>query len=142
MVPFGKHTRIFISHSHRDKAEVEQLLPFLNAANLPIWFDQYDIEVGESIVEGVQSGIEGSAFVVFWITRNFLESRWCKYEMNAFIKRLIEDNSRVISILGSDVSSRELPLFLRDIKYIERQDSSPEELSGMIVRAVKAAGRA
>ena len=137
MIPFGKQPRVFMSHSSLDKSDVEELLPYLNAANLPVWFDKYDIEVGESIVEGVQSGIENSDNVVFWITKNFLQSKWCKHEMNAFIRKLIHGSARVISILDTDISVRDLPIFLQDIKYIERKGYSIEDLALQIMRVFK-----
>lgn len=137
MLPLGKKGRVFISHSSKDNHEIELLLPFLNAANIPLWFDKYNIEVGESILNSVQTGIESSSTVVFWITKNFLESKWCQHEMNAFIRKLIEEDAKIISILDSSVSAKDLPTFLRDIKYIERQGHSIEELSKIIIQMLR-----
>lgn len=133
MVPLGKQSRVFISHSSIDKPEVEELLPFLNAANLPVWFDKYDMQVGDSIVESVQAGIENSNNVIFWITKNFLGSNWCKHEMNAFIRKLIEENICVISVLAPDISAGDLPLFLRDIKFIQPREAPVEAIAAEIV---------
>lgn len=135
MIPFGKRSRVFISHSSKDKQQVEELLPFLNAADLPVWFDKYDIQVGDSIVDSVQDGIEKSGHVIFWITENFLESKWCKHEMNAFIRKMIEGNVRVISVLDSDVSTQDIPVFIQDKKYIERKDNTVEMLAKAIIQS-------
>ena len=137
MSPFGKEKEIFISHSSKDKDEVEKLLPFINAMGLPIWFDKYNIDIGQSIVEKVQEGVEISYAVLFWITDNFLESRWCKVEMNEFIRRMIEEIVVVISILDKSVSADKLPTFLKDIKYVQRDNESFEDIAKKISPTLK-----
>ena len=137
MSPFGKEKQVFISHSSKDKEEVEKLIPYLNGAGLPVWFDKYSIHVGDSIVDKVQEGLDEAESVIFWITEHFLDSSWCRYEMSAFIKKLIEENALIISILDKNIEIRQLPLFLRDIKAIYNNGQGYESLSGEIISAVK-----
>lgn len=137
MKPFGKDKEVFISHSSKDKLEVERLLPFINGMNLSVWFDKYNIDVGQSIVEKVQEGVRNSYAVIFWITNNFLESKWCKKEMQSFIKRMIEEDILIISILDKNVTIDRLPFFLQDIKCIQRQDESIEEIAKKILPTLK-----
>ena len=40
--------------------------------------------------------------------------------MRAFIKKLIEEDALIISILDNDINAAQLPIFLRDIKYITK----------------------
>ena len=135
--PFGKENEVFISHSSKDKQEVEKLLPFINAADLPIWFDKYNIDFGQSIVDKVQEGVENSYAVIFWITKNFLKSKWCETEMRAFVRRMIEEDILIICILNKDVSIDDLPIFLRDIKFIKRENESIEEIAKSILPPLK-----
>lgn len=137
MNPFGKEKEVFISHSSKDKKDVEKLLPFINGMNLPVWFDKYNIDVGQSIVDKVQDGVKNSCAVIFWITDNFLESKWCKKEMQAFIKRMIEEDILIISILDNNVSIDRLPIFLQDIKCIQRKGDSFEEIAKEILPTLK-----
>ena len=137
MRPFGKEKQIFISHSSKDKNSVEKLIPYLIGAGLPVWFDKYSIHVGDSIVDKVQEGLEESQGIIFWITENFLASNWCKYEMRAFIKKLIEEDALIISILDNDINAAQLPIFLRDIKYMINKENDYNEISKEIIGAVK-----
>lgn len=137
MTPFGKDNQLFISHSSKDINDVEEIVPFLNAANLPIWFDRYSISVGDSIINSVQKGIEDSSAVIFWITKNFLSSNWCKIEMTAFIQRLIDERVLIINILDIDVDYKELPLFLRDIKSIKRGNEDIEDVARKVIPVIK-----
>lgn len=105
--------------------------------NLPVWFDKYNIDVGQSIVEKVQEGVENSYAVNFWITDNFLKSKWCKREMQTFIKRMIEEDILIISILDKNVSIDRLPVFLQDIKCIQKENESFEEIAMRILPTLK-----
>ena len=121
-----------------EKEEVKKLIPYLNGMELPVWFDEYNIAVGQSITEKVQEGIDQSEKVIFWVTKNFLESAWCKTEMNAFIKKMIEENNLIFLVLDDDIEIKELPLFLRDIKFIRREHRSVYELAELLTSEIKA----
>ncbi len=137
MIPFGKKQQVFISHASVDKKEVEKIIPYLNAQNLPVWFDKYSISAGMSITNSVQEGIEDSNIAIFWITESFLASRWCKTEMTAFIKKLIEENCLILTVLDDEVDVSRLPLFLRDIKYIQKNKRSVFKIAEEIVKSLK-----
>lgn len=107
------------------------------SAGLPVWFDKYSIHIGDSIVNKVQEGLEEAESIIFWITSNFLESKWCKYEMSAFIKKLIEEDALIISILDKDISISQLPLFLQDIKVLYNNGQGYEVLSREIITTIK-----
>ena len=137
-VPFEQNLQkqVFISHSSKDKKDVEMIIPYLNGQDLPVWFDKYSIPVGASITEQVQRGIEESDMVIFWVTDNFLNSNWCQMEMKAYISRMIQENIRICIVMDDDIEIKKLPLFLRDIKHIRRDHRSvievAEEIAGII----------
>lgn len=118
MQSFEKEKQVFISHSSKDKKDVEMIIPYLNGQDLPVWFDKYSIPVGASITEQVQREIEESDMVIFWVTDNFLNSNWCQMEMKAYISRMIQENIRICIVMDDDIEIKKLPLFLRDIKHI------------------------
>lgn len=63
--PLGNQMPIFLSHSSKNKSEVEDLIPYINGAGLPVWFDKVNIDYGESIVKAIQKGIKQSTGVIF-----------------------------------------------------------------------------
>lgn len=137
MRPFGKEKQVFISHSSKDKKDVESIIPYLNGQELPVWFDKYSISVGDSITESVQMGIEESDMVIFWVTDNFLVSNWCQVEMTAYVKKLIEEKIRMIIVLDDGIGIKKLPLFLRDIKHIRKENRTAIEVAEEIVKSIK-----
>ncbi|MEM5626874.1 toll/interleukin-1 receptor domain-containing protein [Bacillus wiedmannii] len=70
--PLGNRMPIFLSHSSKNKSEVEDLIPYINGAGLPVWFDKVNIDYGESIVKAIQKGIKQSAGVVFGLQMTLL----------------------------------------------------------------------
>ncbi|WP_342576687.1 toll/interleukin-1 receptor domain-containing protein [Paenibacillus sp. FSL M8-0142] len=120
--PLGNKVPVFLSHSSRDKPDIEDLIPYLNGAGLPVWFDKISIDYGESITEAIERGIDKSGAVIFWITKDFLNSNWCKTERRNFLSRHSGDNDvLIISIISDDIDIRtEIPRFLRDLKGLVR----------------------
>lgn len=139
--PFNQENTVFISHSNKDSNEVEEIIPYLNGQGLSIWFDQYSIAVGSSITDAVQKGIEKSKIVIMWITENFIQSKWCNAEMHIFVKKLVEEECLIISVLDSNVENNDLPLFLRDIKYISRKNKNTNDIAQEIIMELKKSKR-
>lgn len=137
MRPFGKSKQVFISHSSKDKKDVEKIIPYLNGQDLPVWFDKCSISVGNSIIESVQAGIEESDMVIFWVTDNFLSSNWCRFEMRAYIKRLIEEEIQMIIVLADEIETKRLPLFLQDIKHIRIDNRTVIQVAEELAKIVK-----
>ena len=114
-----------------------EIIPYLNGQDLPVWFDKCSISVGDSITESVQKGIEESDMVIFWVTDNFLSSNWCRFEMTAYIKRLIEEEIQMIIVLADEIETKRLPLFLRDIKHIRIDNRTVIEIGEELAKIVK-----
>ncbi|MBB6713731.1 toll/interleukin-1 receptor domain-containing protein [Clostridium gasigenes] len=110
---------VFLSHSSENKDYIEELIPYLNASNLPVWYSEFCIDYGDSIVNEVQKGINSSATVVFLITKEFLESNWCKTEMETFLTRLAyKDDILIISLIDSNIDEKNIPIFISNKKYL------------------------
>lgn len=130
MRPLGKKSPVFLSHATVDKPEIEGLSSYLNAVGMPVWFDKFNIDYGQSIVDAVQAGVETSGAVIFWVTQSFLNSDWCKTEMRNFLSRYSGGHKvLIITVVDNEVRHEDLPFFLRDLKYLRRE-------KGMAVAAV------
>lgn len=137
--PLGRQFPVFLSHQSENKSEVEELIPYLNGEGLPIWIDKYNIDYGESIVEAIQKGISTSGAVVFWITKEFLNSNWCKKELSSFLNRFTsESDVLIIPVISSDVEIEELEsIFPYEIKYLSRGDKELKEITQEIIPPIK-----
>lgn len=129
----------FLSHKSEDKLIVEKLIGFLQRQSVPIWFDKFEIDYGDSLVEKIQEGIGKSIGVIFWVTRYFLASNWCRIEMETFLTKFSSKrNIKIISVKHSDIRHDELPLFLQNLKYYEfNNDTTVDSIATDIYPSIR-----
>ena len=111
---------VFISHASEDKQEiVEPLVQVLKKNGISCWYDKDDIGWGDSIVGEVSGGLESSKYVVFIITRTFLDKKWTHIELNTTLNmQITSGEKKVLPIVVGDIQPYELPPLLQDKKYI------------------------
>jgi hypothetical protein len=121
--------RAFLCHSSKDKAIVEKFATKLQSNGSIVWFDKWEIKVGDSIVEKVDSGLQLMTHLLLFLSNSSVNAPWVKKEFSAGLMRKLTDNSvRVIPILLDKVK---LPTIISDIKYancIDRTDKGFEEI--------------
>lgn len=115
---------IFISYNHQDRPFVERLANDLKVAGLPIWWDQWEIKFGDSIIQKVSDGIDRSAYLVAVLSPHSVQSNWVNREIgSALMQQLSVDRGIVtVPLLAADC---EIPVLLREIKRVDfREDYS------------------
>lgn len=113
--------KIFISYSHADRGIAEQLANALNALGQEVFWDRWDIQPGDSLIQKIYSEGLGQAkgFVVL-LSPDSVSSKWVKEELDVATLRRIEGVTRVIPALIGDVQP---PVALRHLLYVDlRQD--------------------
>jgi hypothetical protein len=108
---------VFISYSHKDKEFVEKLALNLIRDKTWVWLDEWEIAAGESLIERIQSLIQGASVLVAVFSKAAVESIWCKREVTAGIQRELEEKK--VLIVPAILEDCELPLFLRDKKFAD-----------------------
>src|SRR5438105_1672243 len=95
--------KVFISYSHQDKAVVEGLAADLNSNGVDVFFDQWDIQPGDSIVDKIftQGLAEAQLFVVV-LSKASVSSRWVREELDAATIRRIEGITKVVPVIIED----------------------------------------
>jgi len=111
----GKRLKIFIAHASEDKKFVRKLANDLIERGLLVWFDEWEIKVGDSLVEKINQGIENSSFMIVVLSHNSIDKSWFKKEINAgFMKEL---NNRGVYLLPLLLEKCTIPPLLSDKKY-------------------------
>lgn len=78
--------RVFLSHSSSDKGFVERLADELLRYGFDVWFDKFDIAVGDGLLETIRKGVEQSAFVVLVLSPDSAQSSWVRTEIELAIE--------------------------------------------------------
>jgi hypothetical protein len=106
----------FLSHSSHDKEFVNRLALDLSNQNVPVFFDKWEINVGDSIVEKINMALESKGFIIV-ISYNSINSNWVKKELSSALIQSLSDNS--IGIYPILIEYCNIPLIIKDLKYAD-----------------------
>ncbi|MDG0876188.1 toll/interleukin-1 receptor domain-containing protein [Paenibacillus thiaminolyticus] len=108
---------IFLSHTSIDKPFVEKLARDLKRIGVNVWFDKWEIKVGESITWRIEEGIRENEFLGIVLSPEALNSEWVKSELGAaWVKQMQLKKVFVLPIYYRDCT---IPLFLADRKFAD-----------------------
>lgn len=78
----------FISHASEDKdGFVRPLAEGLQERGLSVWFDEFELKVGDSLRESIDHGLGRSRFGIVVFSPHFFEKRWPQNELNGLVTR-------------------------------------------------------
>ena len=75
---------VFLSHSAKDKDTVHGIAERLKQDGLQVWFDEWEIKVGDSIPSKIDQGLEASRVLVLCMSANAFTSDWAELESQTF----------------------------------------------------------
>jgi hypothetical protein len=108
---------LFLSHSSRDKAWVSTLALDLNLLGVDVWFDEWELRVGDDLHDRIADAIDKSRFVGVVVTPHFSESKWIKGEVHQALSReKSEDRVVVLPLLAGQTQP---PPVLSSKKFLD-----------------------
>src|SRR5262245_29013023 len=121
---------IFICHSSIDKTFVEKLAEDLLDNGIDVWFDKWEIKVGDSLILKINSGILESSRMGVVLSPNSIKSQWVQKELSAgLIKEIQKKQVVVLPILMEPCT---LPPLLSDKKYADFTNDYQNGLSELL----------
>jgi hypothetical protein len=130
MAPTSQQPRVFVSHSSKDKPFVRRLTDDLKAHNLDVWFDEQELGVGDSIVQGVSAGLKDTDYFVLAISENSLQSKWVQQEFNAAM--MSELSGKGVVVLPIRIDDAPIPPLLTDRIYADFRNDYDKGLSALL----------
>ena len=108
---------LFLCHASVDKPFVEKLANDLKGAGVNVWFDQWNIRVGESITWKIDEGIRENEYLSIVMSPESVNSEWVKTELGAaWNKQMATRKIVVLPVLYRDCA---IPAILADRKYAD-----------------------
>ena len=90
---------VFISHSTEDKeAVVRPLAHALRKRGLIVWYDEFQLRIGDSIREKIDAGIAQSRFGLVVLSKSFFDKGWTRYELNGLVTRATAEKQILLPI--------------------------------------------
>ena len=78
----------FISHASEDKDSfVRPLAESLRKRGLSVWFDEFELRVGDSLRESIDRGLNRSRFGIVVFSPHFFKKQWPQNELNGLVTR-------------------------------------------------------
>lgn len=108
---------IFLSHTSIDKPFVEKLARDLKRIGVNVWFDKWEIKVGDSIILKIEEGIWENEFLGIVLSPEALNSEWVKNELKTALA--LQKETKKVFILPIYYRNCEIPDFLIDRKFAD-----------------------
>lgn len=109
--------KIFLCHASEDKKFVERLASDLMKFGIEVWFDKFEIKVGESLLEKINEGIMGSGYFAVVLSPRSVDKPWVRHEIqSAFAKKFKDEDFKILPVLYEDC---DIPLYLAGLLYAD-----------------------
>lgn len=103
-----KRFDLFISHASEDKDEFARpLAEALRALSLAVWYDEFQLKVGDSLRRSIDRGLADSRFGVVVLSSAFFAKNWPQYELDGLVSKEI-DGAKVILPIWHRVTKDEV----------------------------------
>ena len=103
----------FISHDSRNKATIAKPLAMgLSSRLCSVWYDEFSLNVGQSLRESIEKGIKEAKKCILVLTPEFLQNPgWTKKEFNSIFTREMVFNERIVIPIWHKVSMEDIYAF-------------------------------
>lgn len=94
-----KEFDVFISHASEDKDEVVRPLAHaLKAEGLKVWYDEFELKIGDSLRRKIDKGLANSKFGIVVLSKEFIRKGWTNYELDGIITKSVSGEQIVLPI--------------------------------------------
>ncbi|TKG89804.1 DUF1883 domain-containing protein [Puteibacter caeruleilacunae] len=99
---------VFISHASEDKAEVVRpLATALKAEGLAVWYDEFELKIGDSLRRKIDKGLANSRFGIVVLSKDFIRKGWTNYELDGIITKSMT-NEQVVLPIWHNITKKEV----------------------------------
>ena len=87
----------FIAHAGEDKADfVRPLAVALRARGVVVWFDEFELKIGDSLRRSIDKGLIASRFGLVILSKPFFAKGWPNYELDGLVTREVAGGRQLI----------------------------------------------
>jgi hypothetical protein len=89
----------FISHATEDKEKVvKPLANALTRMKYRVWYDEFELRVGDSLRKSIDKGLLNSRFGVVVLSPAFFSKKWPQYELNGLTAREMDGHKVILPV--------------------------------------------
>lgn len=104
----SKEYDVFISHASEDKDTVVRPLAIaLKSKGLNVWYDEFELKIGDSLRRKIDQGLSNSKFGIVVISRSFIKKGWTNYELDGLMTKAIS-GQQILLPIWHDITKQEV----------------------------------
>lgn len=131
---------VFICHASEDKEEfVEPLANALVQKGLKVWYDRFELKLGDSLRRKIDQGLSNSRYGVVVLSKAFFQKEWPQDELDALVGKENEERRKVILPIWHNISAQEVKQFspILASKLAVRSDVGLDSIVTQIIEVCK-----
>jgi hypothetical protein len=102
---------VFISHASEDKEEVvRQLAEALVRERLKVWYDEFELRIGDSLRQKIDKGLANSRIGLVVLSPSFMNKGWTNYELDGILTKTLT-GEQILLPIWHKVSKQEVMEF-------------------------------
>lgn len=107
----------FICHASEDQPAARSLAAAMSRLGAEVWFDEWEIRVGDSIVQKIGDALGTVSHLVVLLSQNSVGKPWVQKELSSALMRQLSEKS--ITVLPLRLDNCSIPPILADVKYAD-----------------------
>ncbi len=131
---------VFISHASEDKdGVVRPLAETLRQGSLKVWYDEFELKIGDSLRRKIDSGLARSRFGVVVLSQDFFRKGWTNYELDGLVTRAVS-GEQVLLPIWHNITKKEVIQYspsLADKLARSTATHTVEEIAAEIISVIK-----
>lgn len=136
----NKEYDVFVCHAGPDKDEfVRPLAHALRDGGLEVWYDEFELKVGDSLRRKIDQGIRSARYGLVVLSPSFLGGRaWTEHELDGIVNAFIY-NRQVLLPIWHDVDHSDVMEYspsLADKVALSTSELSVEEIAEELIRYI------
>lgn len=121
---------VFISHSSVDKPFVDKLVGDLTKVGVTVWYDKFDIKLGDSIPGKINDGLSKAKYFIIVLSNSSVNSKWVQEELNSALMKQI--NLSGTFILPVKIDDCIIPPLLSHRKHLNLRDDYDKNVGELL----------
>lgn len=131
---------VFISHASEDKdIVVRPLAEALVAEGLNVWYDEFELRIGDSLRRKIDQGLANSRVGLVVLSHSFIAKGWTNYELDGIVTRSVS-GEQVLLPIWHNISKQEVVAYspsLADKVARSTATHTVEEIAKEIAELIK-----
>lgn len=131
---------VFISYASEDQENVvAPLADALRAGGLTVWYDEFELRIGDSLRKKIDKGIAASRFAIVVLSKAFFNKGWTNYELDGLVTKTVGGDQLLLPI-WHDITKDEVVSYSPSLAAMIARNTTTqtvEEIAEEIIEVVQ-----